>query len=76
MVNTKEKDERTVCRCAYCEMATPLPTKNGDENDMLCEKYGVVRADYSCRKFRYDLLKRAPREKPRLGSLNAVSLED
>ncbi len=54
---TKEQKERLdiTAVCAYCEHASPL---RGD--DMLCPKYGVVTVDHSCRKFRYDLLKRKP----------------
>ncbi len=76
MVKNREQDEKTVRLCALCENATPLPTSNGEECDMLCEKHGVVHGDYSCRKFRYDLLKRAPKEKPKLSSYHAVSLDD
>ena len=46
--------------CKYCELASPL---SGD-GMMLCKKYGVVHADYRCRKFSYDPLKRAPRIQP------------
>ena len=42
--------------CAVCECATPL--YGGEE--VLCRKNGVVSADYHCKKFRYDLLKRKP----------------
>ena len=43
---------------------------------MICEKRGVVHGDYVCRKFRYDLLKRSPKDKPGLGEFQAVSLDD
>ena len=42
--------------CAYCEHAVPLM----NEDEMLCRKNGVVSADYCCKKFSYDLLKRKP----------------
>ena len=42
--------------CANCEHASLL---HGDEY-VLCEKKGVVRAAYVCRKFSYDPLKRRP----------------
>ncbi len=72
----KKKTDETPKICAYCEYAKVLPTADGEENDMICEKKGVVRADHACRKFKYDLLKRAPKEKPRLDSLAAVVLDD
>ncbi len=75
MVRKTEMDESPRI-CAYCEYAKELPNANGEEHAMICEKRGVVRADHACRKFRYDLLKRAPKEKPRLDSFAAVSLED
>ncbi len=76
MVKKKEKDEEMQHLCAFCEFATPLPTADGEDDDMICEKRGVVRADFSCKKFRYDLLKRDPKEKPGLGSFCVVSLDD
>ena len=42
--------------CANCENAALL---HGEEY-VLCEKKGVVRATYVCRKFSYDPLKRRP----------------
>lgn len=44
--------------CAYCEHATRL---HGDEF-VLCEKKGVVRAAFVCRKFSYDPLKHRPQK--------------
>ena len=76
MVKKNELNDSVEHVCAFCEFAKALPTADGEENDMICEKRGVVRADYVCRKFRYDLLKRAPMEKPRLGELRAVALDD
>ncbi len=42
--------------CACCEKAEIL----NDSERVLCQKHGVVSADYKCRKFRYDPLKRNP----------------
>ena len=42
--------------CAFCERAVPLC----GEELVLCEKKGVVRATFVCRKFAYDPLKRRP----------------
>lgn len=43
--------------CAFCQYARPL---YGDEQNILCDKNGVVNADHVCRAFIYDPLKRAP----------------
>ena len=76
MVDNKEKDGTVERMCAFCEYATSLPTADREDDHMICEKRGVVYGDYVCRKFRYDLLKRAPKDKPCLGEFQAVSLED
>ncbi len=52
--------------CSLCARCRPAPT----ENEMLCIEKGVVSADYSCKKFRYDPLKRVPRIIPRQQELN------
>ncbi len=49
-------------RCKYCQYGTPAP----DEKNVLCPKKGVIDRDSFCKKFRYDPLKRIPREKPAL----------
>jgi hypothetical protein len=41
--------------CRYCSRANDLGAEQ-----MLCSKYGVVQADYACRRFQYDPLKRTP----------------
>jgi hypothetical protein len=76
MVDNKEKDGIVERMCAFCEYATSLPTADREDDHMICEKRGVVYGDYVCRKFRYDLLKRSPKDKPGLGEFQAVSLED
>lgn len=53
-IRTKDKIE---VFCKYCEHASPIVS----EDKMVCPKYGVVSADYKCRRFRYDPLKRSPR---------------
>ena len=57
--------------CAHCEHAAPLH----DEDYVLCEKKGVVRAVYVCRKFSYDPLKRRPAEH-KVPKLEFVDLDD
>ena len=43
--------------CALCEYANHLQ----DVNYVLCSKKGVVSADFCCKKFCYDPLKRQPK---------------
>ena len=59
--------------CAFCEFGTPIP---GVDGDVICIKKGVVKEDFVCRRFRYDPLKRDPKQKPPLPELEAVSLDD
>ncbi len=47
-------------KCAFCEFAS----KTLDDERMICKKKGVVHADFACRSFRYDLMKRVPRRLP------------
>lgn len=42
-------------RCAYCKRGTLL-----EDGQVLCVKKGVVAVSGSCRRFRYDPLKRVP----------------
>ena len=42
--------------CANCEYAHALVA----DGDMLCRFHGVVSENHTCRRFRYDLLKRKP----------------
>ncbi len=41
--------------CSYCAKGTLL-----NENEVLCEKRGIVSVTGACRKFRYDPCKRIP----------------
>ena len=50
--------------CAFCELGTVIVRSSGEATDVICEKHGIVRKDYVCRSFCYDLLKREPQEKP------------
>ena len=49
-------DDRIEKYCKYCAAAETL----SDPDTMLCRKFGVVRASFCCRRFRYDPLKRTP----------------
>ena len=53
--------------CKYCELA--LQNMSG-ERHVLCEKYGVVRGDYHCRKYIYDPTKRIPKPPKPLEKFN------
>ena len=43
--------------CAFCEHST----ETYDKEHFLCTKKGIVKGNYKCRKFRYDLQKRIPK---------------
>lgn len=63
-------DKNQQPRCAYCQRATPL-----DEGQMMCVKKGIVTCAGSCRRFRYDPLKRTP-PKPMAASFDHLKGED
>lgn len=41
--------------CAYCTFGGQI-----DEDNIICQKCGVVPSSHHCRRFRYDPLKRTP----------------
>lgn len=49
-------DKEISPKCVYC--VTGIPTADGKE--ILCRRKGVMQPDSSCKKFRYDPLKRRP----------------
>lgn len=57
-------------RCAYCKRGAPLA-----EGRVMCLKKGIVSAGDSCRKFRYDPLKRVP-PKPAKADFSRLKDED
>ncbi len=57
-------------RCAYCTRGERL-----DEEQVICVKKGIVSAAGSCRRFRYDPLKRVP-PKPLAASFSKFDNED
>lgn len=57
-------------RCAYCERGAKL-----DEDSVVCIKRGVVSAGGSCRKFKYDPLKRVP-ARPAVPDFSRLKDED
>ena len=54
-------------RCAYCEKGRRI-----SEEEVVCIRRGVVPAEFHCRKFRYDPLKRVP---PRPAELQTDQLK-
>ena len=59
-------------RCAYCIRGK----LSADKESVLCPKKGVMDKDFSCRKFRYDPLKRVPEAaKPRLPEFSPEDFE-
>ena len=60
--------------CAYCEYGKTIV----GTDDIICAKKGLVRADFTCKKFLYSPLRRTP-PKPLQAdfkSLNLPKLED
>ena len=55
-------------RCAYCTHGHSL-----GEDQVICQKRGVMAAGSHCRSFRYDPLKRVP---PRPAALAGTDLKD
>ena len=57
--------------CGYCEHGTLTQ----DKAAILCQKRGIVIADYSCRKFVYDPLSRQPKVQPPLMKFDKSDFE-
>lgn len=57
--------------CSYCEFGT----LSQDKAAILCSKCGIVTPDYSCRKFVYDPLCRAPKMRPPLMQFDKSDFE-
>ena len=57
-------------RCAYCKRGVEL-----EENEILCSRKGIVSPMGSCRKFKYDPLKRVP-PKPLAADFSHLKEED
>ncbi|MBO4265210.1 MAG: hypothetical protein J5922_03950 [Clostridia bacterium] len=67
----KKRTEPEISKsCAFCEHGRELC----DDRFLLCDKYGVVKSDYVCKKFSYDPLRRKP--SVAANSPEFVSLED
>lgn len=64
----KEIDERI---CAMCENAAHIY----DTSVMLCRMRGIVPADWKCRKFSYDPVKRVPPGRIKAPKLDFVDID-
>lgn len=53
--------------CAYCKHGTNFIK----QETILCIKFGVVDSNYSCKKFKYDPLKRIPKTHKKLNNFDA-----
>ena len=56
--------------CAYCVYAGKI-----SDEQMICQKCGVVPATHQCRRFRYDPLKRVP-AKPQAQNFSKYDKKD
>ena len=64
-----EKSEKI---CAFCEHCVSL----FDEDNMLCDKNGIVSKGHTCKKFSYDPLKRTPPKAQSLPTLDYIDIND
>ena len=58
-------------RCEYCAFGGRTP----DGTSVLCAKKGISPLDSSCKKYKYDPLKRVPRPRPDLPEYTAEDFE-
>lgn len=58
--------------CVLCEHSTVI---NDDEN-VLCDKHGIVLSTYHCRSFSYDPLKRIPPKIQVIAPLEYIDIDD
>ena len=75
MIKRSVRESGIEKKCAFCELGTVITLSSKEATDVICEKHGLVRKDYVCRSFRYDLLKREPQEKP-LSEISVASEKD
>ncbi|MEG1687389.1 MAG: hypothetical protein RR022_05885 [Angelakisella sp.] len=57
--------------CGYCRLGTPT----NDGGKILCPNAGVLPPHYSCKKFRYDPLRRIPSRQPELSKFEKADFE-
>lgn len=69
----KEKIEYDIDRiCRYCEHSSLLC----DCENVLCDKKGVVSADYKCSRFAIDVMRIEPKRTKQIAPLEYVDIED
>jgi hypothetical protein len=66
-MSTKILGDNITPKCEYCGFGTPAP----DGEHILCEKAGLPSPDFSCKKFKYDPLKRTPLKPREMGEFTA-----
>ncbi|MBE6606209.1 MAG: hypothetical protein E7635_04140 [Ruminococcaceae bacterium] len=64
----KKKDSEKICSlCSYARLID-------DEDKVLCTLRGVVSAEYTCKKFKYDFLKRNPGKTKKIDEFEFVDI--
>ena len=66
----KEKDPEKIC--LFCTYATV----SDDGEKVLCKHKGDVKSDYTCRRFKYDYLKRDPGKAAKIAEFEYVDIND
>ena len=66
MKKTVFNTEKIEPACEYCQSGKPAP----DGESVLCAKKGVVPKSYRCKKYKYAIMKRAPKKAPKLQQLD------
>jgi len=59
-----KKDYREVCENCFFGVLSP------EKNCVFCSQTGIVKNEYSCKKYKYDPLKRIPKRPKKLPSYN------
>ncbi len=57
--------------CSYCKFGTLSESKEV----ILCEKKGITAKNFSCRKFKYDPLRRIPKKQEEIPQYNKEDFE-
>ena len=66
----KKKNPENICR--FCQSARLID----DSDNVLCSDKGIVREDFTCKKFAYDYLKREPKKQTKVDALEYVDIND
>lgn len=71
----KRKSEPEEKFCAYCENGSRVDITRED-GQVLCRLKGIVAGNFSCGKFKYDLLKREHKRMPRIPKAEYIDIND